>query len=287
MTTVLVTGCSSGIGLDTAALLAERGYDVVATLRAPERDGRGEAVRRAAGDAAARVDVRELDVADEESIARCVEGLTRDGRPVDVLVNNAGFGRLGSVEQIERAELERVMATNFGGVWSLTRALLPGMRERGSGRIVTVTSVGGILGQPFNDAYCAAKFAVEGMMESLAPVARQFGVHVSVVEPGPVNTEFVAGVRERSAETVTEAEPLYAAMMEAYSANLGDMFAKFGQTGADVARVILEVIEAEAPKLRYTTSPYAAELCARKLVDPSGEELVELFSGRLRREASG
>ncbi len=189
---------------------------------------------------------------------------------------------LGSLEQLSPEVLTRVMDTNFFGVCHTTRAVLPSMRERGSGRIITVTSVGGLLGQPFNDAYCAAKFAVEGLMESLAPVARQFGIHVSLVEPGPVHSAFVDSARARSGATLSSDVPGYAELLSRYAAAVQGVFAEHGQTPDDVGRLIVEIARSPSPHLRYPTSPYARGLVARKYVDPSGDSIVELFASRLR-----
>jgi len=277
----LVTGCSSGIGLATAVSLAGAGWRVVATLR--------DLSKRAALDARAQqagveLEVRELDVAEPASISRCIAGVLAEHDAIDLLVNNAGFGQLGSVEQVSPAALERTFATNFFGVWNLTRAVLPGMRERKSGRIVTVTSIGGLIGQPFNDAYCAAKFAVEGMMESLAPVARELGVHVSLVEPGPVHTEFVASTRAKSADVLASGVPGYAKLVANYAASTQSVFAEHGQSGDDVAKLVVAIASEPRPHLRYATSEFALGLIRQKYVDPSGDSVLELFGARLREK---
>ena len=112
---------------------------------------------------------------------------------IDAVVNNAGAGHLGTIETESVDDVRRVMEVNFFGVVAVTRAAMPHLRASG-GRLVTVSSVGGAVGQPFNEAYCAAKFAVEGFMESLVPVAATVGVTVVVIEPGAVASDFVANV---------------------------------------------------------------------------------------------
>src|SRR5207244_5542894 len=138
-------------------------------------------------------------------------------------------------------------------------------------RIISVTSIGGLIGQPFNDAYCAAKFAVEGWM---APVVKRLGIHVSVIEPGPVNTEFVAAVRASAAgRAELESEP-YRPLLAAYIAGTQEAFATVGQTGDDVAAVIVEAATAESPHLRYVPSEVVRGLVARKYVDPTGDTVL-------------
>lgn len=274
----LVTGASSGVGLHTAVALAAAGHVSIATMRDTARAG---ALRALAAEAGVAVEVRALDVESPEAIAAVVEAVIADHGRIDVLVNNAGAGFLGSVEQTTEADLQRVMGANFFGVWRMTKAVLPHMRAAGSGRIISVTSVGGLIGQPFNEAYCAAKFAVEGMMEGLAPLARRMGLWVSLIEPGPINTEFVANVRATSQGTLAALTAPYDRFLAAYMGASGDVFATHGQTGADIAAVILEAATAEAPHLRYVTSPFARQVVAPKVVDYDGDSVVEAFAARL------
>jgi NAD(P)-dependent dehydrogenase (short-subunit alcohol dehydrogenase family) len=162
----------------------------------------------------------------------------------------------------------------------VTQAVLPVMRQQGSGRILAISSVGGLIGQPFNDAYCAAKFAVEGFYEALAPVAKRFGIHVSIVEPGAVNTEFVARVARDVAARPEPVSPPYQRMMAAYREATTAAFAR-GQTPDDVARVIVEAAQAEAPHFRYVTSEFVRGVAALKYVDPTGDSVVALAGSRL------
>ena len=163
--TALVTGASSGIGLETAVALSLAGFEVVATMR---NLARREHLDARADGAGVTLDIRELDVQSQPSVLACIKAVLERYGQIDLLVNNAGSGYLGAMEQTSDATLQRVMDVNFFGVWRLTQAVLPSMRRAGSGHIISVTSIGGLLGQPFNDAYCALKFAVEGFMESLA-----------------------------------------------------------------------------------------------------------------------
>lgn len=274
----LITGTSSGIGLATAAVLAKADFRVVATLRDLAKAG---ALRERAARDGVALDVRALDVESSDSVASCVAGVLRDYGALDLLVNNAGAGFVGALEQTSEAELRRTFEVNFFGVWRMTQAVLPAMREARRGRIVTITSVGGLFGQPFNDAYCAAKFAVEGMMEALAPVAQRFGVQVSVIEPGPVNTEFVASVVRNSPAATATTRDAYSDLVAAYRANTAGVFASLGQTGDDIARFVLEAANAEKPHFRYATSEFVRGLAAQKYVDPTGDSLLAIFGARL------
>ncbi|ACY13984.1 SDR family oxidoreductase [Haliangium ochraceum] len=269
----LITGASSGTGLSTAALFAKAGHTVIATLRDP---GRADALRERAQRDGVALDIRQLDVCDPDSIAACVQGVIADYGRVDILVNNAGAGYLGTLEQTPFADLQRTMDVNYYGVVRMTQALLPHMRAARSGRIVSVTSIGGVVGQPFNDAYCAAKFAVEGLMESLAPVAGRFGVQVSLVEPGAVATDFIANMRA-SIEARQSGEDPYGPLLAAYMARVQANYSA-GQTPDELARVVLEAATAARPHLHYPSSEQVRERIRVKH-DISGDRLMELTAG--------
>jgi NAD(P)-dependent dehydrogenase (short-subunit alcohol dehydrogenase family) len=172
------------------------------------------------------------------------------------------------------------MDLNYFGVWRVTQAVFPGMRTARSGRIITVSSLGGIFGSPFNDAYCAAKFAVEGLMETLAPVARALGVHISLIEPGPVSTEFTASaVAPADEDSIPSGSP-YAALAQAYRSAFVHTTST-PQTGDDVAQTILEAATAQVPHLRYQTSETARQIASRKLVDPTGDSIVNTLASMM------
>jgi NAD(P)-dependent dehydrogenase (short-subunit alcohol dehydrogenase family) len=262
----LITGTSTGIGLSAAVLMAKAGFQVVATLRNPEK---ADLLRARAAAEGVELDIRALDVESDASVRTCMEGvLQRYGR-VDVLVNNAGVGHLGSLEQTPDAALRKVMEVNFFGVWRMTQAVFPAMRERRSGRIITVSSIGGLLAHPFYEAYSSSKFAVEGFMESLAQVARHLGVHLSLVHPGPVLTEFMNTTMAVSNGMAGNEGP-YRLLCDAFFAQAGANY-NVWQTGDDVARVIIEAATAAQPHLRYVTSEDVRKLVVRKFVDPTGD----------------
>ncbi len=259
----LVTGTSSGIGLHTAVGLARAGLQVIATMRDLAK---ATALRDAAERAGVDVEVRVLDVLDEEQAAELVADLGR----VDVLVNNAGRGSVGTLEQLTVNDLRAQLEVNYLGVAALTRLVLPGMRAVGRGRVVTVTSVGGAVGQPFADAYCGAKFAVEGLMQSLAPVAARFGVDVSIVEPGPVASEFVGNVAGTT--TAADDDP-YRDLLAAYLTRTEKVFAA-AQLPAEAAAVVVEAATTVSPKFRWQTSEGAAAFAGLSLSDLDGSRVV-------------
>ena len=275
---VLITGASSGVGLATAVAFAKAGFTTVATMRDVGKRG---ALDDAARNAGVSVTVESLDVQSHDSIAACLAKVAADHGRIDVLVNNAGAGFLASIEQTSEEDLRWVMEVNFFGVWNMTKAVFPQMREAKSGRIISVTSVGGLIGQPFNEAYCAAKFAVEGMMEGFAPLAKRMGVAVSLIEPGPINTEFVANVRATSTKTLSNLIPPYDGFLAAYMGASGNVFETYGQTGADIADIIVEAATTASPDFRYVTSEFARGIVAPKVVDYSGNGVVEAFAARL------
>ncbi|GAC1561766.1 MAG: SDR family oxidoreductase [Ktedonobacteraceae bacterium] len=274
----LITGTSSGIGLSTAVQLAQHGFTVIATMRDTTKATQLEAHAREKG---VNIDIRQLDVQDDASVTKCVQEVLQTHGRIDLLVNNAGAGFLGTMEQTSIRDLQRTMEVNFFGVWRVTRAVFPSMRVARSGRIITITSVGGLIGQPFNDAYCAAKFAVEGMMESLAPVAKRVGIDVCLIEPGPVNTNFVASVVAGLPKPDQELQATYAPMLEAYMGGSQERFATMGQTPEQIGQVIVAAATSEIPHFRYTTSEMIQGLVAQKYVDPSGDGIVAFFGARL------
>ena len=262
---LLVSGTSSGIGLATAVAAARHGFTVVATMRDL---GKASALQAAADAAGVTLDLQPLDVTSPASIDACLDHVRSTYGRLDALLNNAGSGHLGTVELESVDDVRAVMEVNFFGVVAVTKAALPLLRESG-GRVVTVSSVGGVVGQPFNEAYCAAKFAVEGFMESLTPVAATVGVGVSVIEPGAVTTEFVASVQAQEAPAVVGTP--YEGALTAYLARTAAAFdPAAAQTPEGVADVIVETLTAAEPPARVQTSEAARRFAGVKLADLDG-----------------
>ncbi|MFB7266531.1 SDR family NAD(P)-dependent oxidoreductase, partial [Streptomyces nojiriensis] len=262
-------GTSSGIGLAAAIAAARAGWRTVATLRDTRR---ADALRKAAVEAGVELDIRQLDVVDEASVAAAVEGVIADYGRLDAVVNNAGAGHVGTLELESVADVREVMEVNFFGVLNVSKAALPHLRATG-GRLITVTSVGGVIGQPFNEAYCAAKFAVEGYMESLAPVAGAVGVSVSVIEPGAVATEFVNNIGLDLEARIAAAGP-YSDALRHYVERTVGQFLNGAQTPAGAAESVMEALTADRPAFRIQTSPWARDFTGTKLADQDGSAVV-------------
>ncbi|MEU3311867.1 SDR family NAD(P)-dependent oxidoreductase [Streptomyces sp. NPDC006662] len=277
--TLLITGTSSGIGLAAAVAAARAGWHAVATMR---DTGRADALVKAAAEAGVSdlVQVKRLDVTDAESVAACVSEVVAEHGHLDAVVNNAGAGFVGTIEQHGMEQVRSVMEVNFFGVVELTRAALPHLRASG-GRVITVTSVGGVVGQPFNESYCAAKFAVEGFMESLAPVAAAAGVQVSVVEPGAVSSEFVNNVGLDIPALLAQAGP-YAPQLQGY---IDHAMRSFGsdtaQTPEQAAAPVIEALTAETMPFRVQTSDWARGFVGMKLADLDGSAVQTEMSSWL------
>ncbi|XP_057194933.1 retinol dehydrogenase 8 [Triplophysa rosa] len=235
---VLITGCSSGIGLALAARIAKdekKRFLVYATMRNLTK---GAALVEAAGRTLGRtLEIKQLDVCDETSIKACVDSLPV--RRVDILISNAGLGLIGPIECQSIDEMKTVMDTNFFGLVRLLKEVLPDMKKRKSGHIVVMSSVMGIQGILFNDIYAASKFAVEGFCESLAVQALRFNLNISLIEPGPVITEFERKVYEECLKIdLSTADKVTADMFtNIYLKNYSQIFETLGQTPEDIAEI--------------------------------------------------
>lgn len=186
MKTWFITGASRGFGLRIARLALERGDNVVATAR------RSEALSEALGERSNLLALA-LDVTDEAQARVAAAAAVERFGAIDVLLNNAGFGLLGAVEEATAQEIEHVYRTNVFGLLNVTRAVLPHMRARRSGRILNISSIGGYRSAAGFGVYCSTKFAVEGLSEALHAELAPLGIHVTVVEPGYFRTDFLDG----------------------------------------------------------------------------------------------
>ncbi|XP_068775333.1 17-beta-hydroxysteroid dehydrogenase type 1 isoform X2 [Struthio camelus] len=287
-TTVLITGCSSGIGLALATRLASDAAQrfkasppLPAAVLSPAvyatvRDlAKGERLReRLGGCRADALEVLQLDVTDPRSLAEAAGRL--QGQRLDALVCNAGVGLMGPLETCSEQAMKSVFDVNLFGAVRTIQAFLPAMKRRRAGRIVVSSSIGGLQGVPFNAVYCASKFAVEGLCESLAMVLQPFDVHVTLVECGPVNTSFLANARRPEPEGA-ELRGLDAETRRLYRRYLRHCQGLFGEAAQDVEEVVQVFVEAlcsPRPPLRCVTTQRFAPLARLRLASPDGSDFL-------------
>nr|XP_060629968.1 retinol dehydrogenase 8-like [Anolis sagrei ordinatus] len=276
--TVLITGCSSGIGMALAVKMAadeQRRFKVYATMR--NLDKKDNLVEAAGSTIGNTMQIMQLDVCNEESIKMCISSIP--DRRIDILVNNAGVGLIGPIECQTIDEMQNVMDTNFFGLVRLLKEVLPDMKKRRSGHIVIISSVMGVQGILFNDVYAASKFAVEGFCESLAIQALKFKLHLSLIEPGPVVTEFERKVFEDGMKMDLSAADKETADMfvNIYLKNYKQIFQTLGQTAEDIAEHTVKIILSENPPFRHQTNTLYTPITTLKYADPNGDLPIETF----------
>ncbi|RKD95200.1 SDR family oxidoreductase [Halopiger aswanensis] len=246
---VLITGCSSGIGRATARAFLEDDWQVFATARNPDDITDLEQ---------AGCTTFELDVTDPDQVAQAVERTVDIAGAIDCLVNNAGYAQMGPLEDVSTADLHRQFDVNVYGPHRLVRAALPHMRAQGAGRIINVSSVAGRVSFPGSGAYSGSKYALEAMSDSLRAEVEEFGVDIVVIEPGPVETNFTDRVDEELPES--ERTPAYETLYELYDEMQligGGSGGPFASQPEDVARAILEAGTTPEPPARYPVGPLA------------------------------
>lgn len=204
--TILITGASSGIGKATALHFQKKGWNVIATMRAPENETELNHMEN--------VQLERLDVLDLNSINQAIQnGINKFGK-IDVVVNNAGYGAYGPLESFPRENITRQFNTNVIGLLDVTRAIIPHFRKRNSGVIVNISSIGGQMTFPLGSLYHGTKFAVEGISESLHYEMKSIGVKVKIVEPGMIATDFGGRSFDFQAGDIAEYQPIIGALME-------------------------------------------------------------------------
>jgi NAD(P)-dependent dehydrogenase (short-subunit alcohol dehydrogenase family) len=233
LTTVLITGASSGIGRVTARLFATRGYRVFGTSRRIYPADRG-------------VEMLRLDVRSEESVAECVSEVVKRAGGLDVLVNNAGVEYLGIAEETTIADAQAVFDTNFFGVARMVNAVLPLMRARRHGHIVNIGSAAAWVGEPGEAFYAASKRALAGYTEALRHEVWPLGIHVTLVEPGAFKTDILAAQQATTGKSIADYDRVRRAAIRTLEQGL-----ERGGDPAAVSRVILRVARTKAPRLRY------------------------------------
>lgn len=242
---ILITGCSSGIGYAAAHALRDRGWRVFASCR-KQAD-----CERLAGE---HLETVQLDYADAKSIEAAVEFvLAATGGGLDALYNNGSFAQAGAVEDITPDNLRASFEANFIGWWDLTNRILPVMRRQGAGRIVNCSSVLGFVSTPFTGAYNATKYAVEAWSDALRIELLGTGIRVAIIEPGPIRTHFVASSRQRVIDRIDVEASAFSHIYRTALARQADgqHRSPFAQGPEAVVRVLIHALESPNPRSRY------------------------------------
>ena len=259
----LVTGSSSGIGFETALLLARSGFHTYASMRNPEKS---KNLTEIANAEKLPLQIVHLDVNDERSVKEAIDKIVAETKRIDVLVNNAGYGLFGSVEDLSIEEIKSLFETNFFGVIRVTQKVLPIMRKQNmvGGTIVNVSSVGGRIGVPVLSAYQSTKFALEGLSESISYELEPFGIRVVIIEPGFIRTNIMNS--SVSAKKTLYTNSPYFSLMQKVEKHFNSMMDNESSSSPpeEVAKIILQAVTSENPQLRYTAGNDAATILQAK-----------------------
>jgi short-subunit dehydrogenase len=260
----LVTGASSGIGKETAKLLVKNGYVVYGASRRLEKMSELQE---------AGVKLLELDITNDTSIVSGVAEILKNEKRIDVIINNAGYGSYGAMEDVPISEAKYQFEVNLFGLARLTQLLLPTMRTQHSGRIINVSSIGGSFGEPHGAWYHATKYALEGLSDSLRMELKQFGIEVVIIKPGAILTEWNSIARENLMKT--SGNTAYKALVQKHVKMLTDAD-NSGSSPKVVADTILKAVTAKRPRTRYATGSGATIvlLLRRMLSDKLFDKLI-------------
>lgn len=241
----VVTGSSSGIGLETALTLARNGFLTYATIR---NLAKSDKIKAVADKDHLPVRIVQLDVTDDTSVNNAVQSIIKETGRIDILVNNAGYALSGAFEDLSLEEIKNQYDTNLYGIIRTSQAVLPIMRKQTSGRIINISSGLGLFGFPGMSAYSSTKFAMEGLSESMAYELDQFGIKVILIEPGVIRTNISNSIV--IAKKAQDSSSPYSQMMQKMDNN----FKKFTENASSanvVANIVLEAATSEKPRLRY------------------------------------
>lgn len=257
----LVTGSSSGIGFETSLLLARAGFYTYATMRNPDKSYKIVDIAKKEN---LPLEVLQLDVTDDKSVKDAINIIAVKQRRIDVVVNNAGYGSTGAVEDFSIDEIKAQFETNFFGAIRVIQSVLPLMREQRSGMIVNISSIGGRIAFPFSPSYASTKFALEGVSEALQYEIDQFGIKVILVEPGIIKTNFLDNIL-KARRAADPASP-YSELLQRRIKRVKTMFEN-GTGPEEVAKVILKAVTSgnnEKLELRYVVGSDANSLIEKR-----------------------
>lgn len=277
---VLITGATDGLGRALALLLAQRGYRVFAAGRSPEKLAQLESLAR---EKQFPLESIALDVCSDDSVEAAISQVLGKAGHLDVLVNNAGVNYTAAVEDLSMQDWRAQFETNFFGVLRVTRAILPHMRERRSGRILMMSSLSGLVTPPTQGAYSSSKHALEGLSNALRMELYPFGINVVLIEPGYIVTGIQKAAAELSEPYMQKAGP-YAPLYARFLTSVNDTRAKSKTTPEDCARVMLRAIETPNPKPRYgvtSLSPFV-KWSKRLLTDNAIDAMLRRRYGIVR-----
>ena len=276
----LVTGSASGIGFETSLLLARNGIYTFATMR---NLSKSEEILDYARKDNLPLETLRLDVTDEQSISEAIDEIIGKKNRIDILVNNAGYSLLGPLEQLHMEEIKEEFETNFFGIIKLIQCVLPIMRKQRYGRIINISSLAGRIGFPLSSAYASSKFALEGLAESLRYEVHDFGIHVILIEPGVIKTNFVNNMKigneimtlqNRDNNNTIDGDSPYAEITNKRISAFKPRFEK-GSSPKIVADIVLEAAISANPKVRYLVGDDALKMMNRRK-NTSDEEFDRL-----------
>ena len=262
----LVTGSSSGIGFETALILARTGIHTYATMRNLEKS---KNMIEIANTENLPLQAIQLDVNNDTSVKYAIDRIMAEKKRIDVLVNNAGYGLFGSLEDISIEEIKMQFETNFFWVIRVTKQVLPVMREQNSGIIINVSSVGGRIGLPVLSAYHSTKFALEGLSESISYEVEPFGIRVVIIEPGVIRTNIMNS--SISTKRASDPKSPYIKLMQKVESRFRSNMENASSPPEAVTKVILQAVTSENPELRYTVGNDAATLIQARTNMPDKE----------------
>ncbi|TDW49927.1 NADP-dependent 3-hydroxy acid dehydrogenase YdfG [Flavobacterium sp. 270] len=262
MKTIFITGASSGLGKATAKLFQAKGWNVIATMRNPEKETELSTLEN--------VTLLPLDVTNFEQIQSTVKKAL-ELSDIDIVYNNAGYGLIGPLESLSDTQITKQLDTNLLGVIRVTNAFIPYFRERKSGLFISTTSIGGLLAFPLGSVYHATKWGLEGWSESMAYELNPFGINIKTVSPGGIKTEFIHGSLD------TRTKPEYEAMTNNMFAGV-DAMLQMASTPEQIAEVVYEAATDGKTQLRYVAGEDAKALYKQRL--EQGDELFREEFGK-------